>query len=159
MDIEKLYKEIIPIDDYKNRRDFSNEDLMDNLDNEEKVLIEKMLIKDLVSRYDLLVIETLAYIKSGKSIEIIEKRLKEAKEPFDKIIIAWCLYRLNKDRHRMVDIAYNNFLLVNDDYSKTSLFYYLGKFNENKLNSLLKTYTNNKNILLSHNSKAALELQ
>jgi len=98
-------------------------------------------------------------MKSEKSIRIIEKRLDEVKEPFDKIIIAWCLYRLNKDKTRMVDVAYDNFLLVNDDYAKTSLFYYLGKFNEIKLNSLLKSYTDNKNILLAYNSKAALGLQ
>lgn len=158
MDLKELYKKIIPINDYENRRDFSNEDLIDNLDSREKVLIEKMLIEDLISRHDLLVIETLAYIKSEKSVKIIKKKLKEVKEPFDKIIIAWCLYKLDKDKNTMVNIAYDNFLLINDDYDKTLLFYYLGKFNENKLNLLLESYTNNKNILLSHNSKIALKL-
>ncbi|WP_271765055.1 hypothetical protein [Aquimarina algiphila] len=159
MNIKKIYKKIIPPDTYKDRKDFYNEDLIDNLTSQEKVLIENMLIEDLKSRHDLLIIETLAYMKAEKSIEVIEKRLESVEEPFDKIIIAWFLYNLNKDKSRMVDIAYNNFLLINDDYVKTRLFYYLGKFKENKLNLILETYANNKNILLSENSKAALERQ
>ncbi len=157
MNTEKLYKKIIPPDDYENRRDFYNGDLIDNLNQEERVLIENMLIEDLVSRHDLLVIETLANLNSKKSTEVIEKRLEEIEEPFDKIIIASCLYKLNKDKHKMIDVAYDNFLLIRDDYAKTSLFYYLGSFNEPKLNSLLKSYNNDKNILLAHNSKAAMQ--
>jgi len=38
------------------------------------------------------------------------------------------------------------------------LFYYLVKFNNSKLNSLVELYSNSKNILLSHNSKTALKV-
>jgi len=157
MNIRKLYKKIIPPDNYENRRDFYNEDLIDNLTSEETKLIENMLIKDLISRYDLLLIETLTYLKSTKSIEIIEEKLNEVEEAFDKIIIACCLYKLERNKSEMVDVAYDNFLLIKNDYAKTSLFYYLVKFNNAKLNKLVELYTNSKNILLAHNSKTALQ--
>lgn len=157
MNVKKIYKKIIPPDDYEHRRDFYNEDLIDNLTIEKRVMIENMLMEDLKSRHDLLVIETLVYLKSVKSIEIIEKRLVETKEPFDKIIIAWCLFDLDKDKGRMVEIAYDNFLSITNVYAKTRLFYYLAKFNQPKLNTLLKSYVDNKNFLLANNSKRALE--
>nr|WP_298789348.1 hypothetical protein [uncultured Allomuricauda sp.] len=159
MDINNFYAKIIPPDDYEHRRDFKNENLIDDLNNSEKKALENLLIEDLSSRMDLLVIETLAYIKSKKSVGLIEQKLDESTEPYDKIIIAWCLYSMDKDKDRMIKIAHDNFLLINNDYVKTTLFYYLGKFKEEKLNGVLKSYNNSKNVLLSHNSKAALELQ
>ncbi len=158
MNIKKLYKRIIPPDNYENRKDFYNEDLIDNLIHKKKVLIENMLIEDLKSKYDLLIIETLAYLKSEKSIQLIEKILKKSNEPYDKVIIASSLFSLNYNKDKMIDIAYNNFLEITNDYSKTYLFFYLIKFNDSKTNALIESYTDNKNILLANNSKRALRL-
>ena len=159
MNIENIYKKIIPPNDYKNRRDFYNDDLIDNLNCEEKELIEDMLIEDLKSRHDLLLIETLAYLKSKKAIQFIESILKKSNEPYDKIIIAWSLFSLNHNKDKMIDIAYDSFLEITNDYSKTYLFFYLVKFNDNKTNALLESYTDNKNFLLANNSKRALKLK
>ncbi|WP_420571669.1 hypothetical protein [Kordia sp.] len=157
MKIKEIYKKIIPSDNYQSRRDFCNHHLIDNLSEKEKLLIENMLIEDLNSRYDLLLIETLTYLNSTKSISVIEEKLKKINEAFDKIVIARCLYKLEKDKSKMIDLAYDNFLLITNDYIKITLFYYLVKFNSNKILKLVKSYTGNKNILLAHNSKAALQ--
>ena len=122
-------------------------------------MIEEMLIEDLKSRNDLLLIETLAYLKSEKAIPIIESVLKKSNEPYDKIIIAWSLFSLNYNKDKMIDIAYDSFLEVTNDYSKTYLFFYLAKFNNSKINALIESYTNNKNFLLANNSKRALKLK
>lgn len=157
MNIKELYNEIIPPDNYESRRDFNNEYIIDRLNFNEKSEIEEMLLENLINNYDLLIIETLAYLKSKKSVNVIEKKLTEATNLFDKIVIAWCLFSLDKDKDKMINIAYDSFLKVENDYTKTYLFYYLVKFNNSKLNSLVESYTNSKNILLSHNSKTALK--
>jgi hypothetical protein len=36
----------------------------------------------------------------------------EASNLFDKIVIAWCLFSLDKDKDKMIDIAYDSFLKV-----------------------------------------------
>jgi hypothetical protein len=159
MNIEKTYKKIIPLDDYQSRRDFSNEDLIDNLTCEEKILIEDLLIEDLKFRYDLLLIETLAYLKSEKAIRIIENILKKSNDPHDNVIIAWSLFSLNHDKNKMIDVAYDNFLEITNDYTKTYLFFYLIRFNDIKINALLESYTDNKSFLLANNSKRALKLK
>lgn len=159
MNIENVYKKIIPPNDYKNRRDFYNEDLIDNLTCEEKELIENRLIEELKSSHDLLIIETLAYLKSEKAIQFIEKALKKSNEPYDKIIIAWSLFSLNHNKDKMIDIAYESFLEITNDYSKTYLFFYLVKFNDSKINALVESYKDNKSFLLANNSKRALELK
>ncbi len=125
MNLEELYRRIIPPDDYQHRKDFHNEEILDRLDEKQKLAIEKMLIRDLMKKCDVLIIESLAYLKSKQSINVIENHLKESKDPHDKIIIAWCLYSLDKDREKMVDIAHRSFLLIENNYTKTYLFYYL----------------------------------
>lgn len=158
MDLEIKYKEIIPPKDYQHRKDFNNEYLIDELSIQEKKEVEELLINDLDSSLgvDLLVIETLAYLKSEKSINIIREKLNDSKESYDKIIIARCLFNLGEKKDLMIKIAYESFLTIKDDYAKTYLFYILAKFNSEKINNLIKTYTTSTNILLAHNSKMAL---
>lgn len=159
MNVKDLYRKIIPSDDYETRRDFDNEELIDNLDTNQRLLVEDMLIKGLEAKYDLLIIETLAYIKSTKSIPLIEEKLNTLKDSYEKVIIAWCLFSLNRDKDRMVKLAIDSFSQVSNDYSKTYLFYYLVKFDNEKINKLVESYCNSSNILLSHNSTTALKEQ
>ena len=155
--LKELYKRIIPPNNYLSRKDFYNDEIIDNLDKNSILAIENMLIEDLKSNYDILIIETLAYIRSIKSTRVINQKLNEAKSPVDKIIIAWCLYSLGYNKDLMIGIADENFSLINDDYEKTMVFYYLSKFNDPRLDLILKSYIDHNNILLSHNSKIALE--
>ena len=156
MNLEELYKKIIPPNNYQDRKDFYNDSIIDSLNEDQKKLIEEMLIEELKLKFDLLVIETLAYLKSKKSINVIENHLKESKDTFNNIIIAWSLYSLGDKKDKMIDIAYNNFLEVNDNYSKTYLFYYLAKFKSDKIDSLIKSHINDSDFLVSYSAKQAL---
>lgn len=156
MNLEELYKKIIPID-YQEKKDFYNEDILDTLDEKQKSVIERMLIQDLTKKFDLLIIESLAYLKSKQSINVIENHLQESKDPFDKLIIAWCLYSLGKDPERMVNIAYKSFLLIENNNNKTYLFYYLAMFKNDKINDLIKSFFNDDDFLVSSNAKSSLE--
>lgn len=159
MNLDKLYSKIIPPDNYQDRKDFYNEDILDSLDEKQKTVIEEMLIKDLRTKCDLLIIESLAHLKSSESINVIENHLQESKDFHDKLIIAWCLYSLGKDREKMIDIAYESFLLIENKYTKTYLFYYLAMFKNDKINNLIKSFFNDKDFLLSSNAKSSLGIE
>jgi hypothetical protein len=67
--MEKLINEIIPPDDYQHRNGFSDEHLIDKLNVEERKVIENELIKRLEKATDMLVVETLGYIKIEQIIK------------------------------------------------------------------------------------------
>jgi len=68
--VEKLIDQIIPYpDDYSHRNGFSNEHIIDKLNADEKLEVEKGLIDKITEHpEDLLIVETLAYMKSTRSI-------------------------------------------------------------------------------------------
>jgi hypothetical protein len=72
MYIEKLLREIIPPADYQHRNGFNNIPLIDKLTDDEKLQLENALIRELTVDLDRepddLIIETLAYLKSQKSL-------------------------------------------------------------------------------------------
>lgn len=156
MDLQELYRKIIPPNNYKDRKDFYNDDILDRLSYLEKAKIEDMLIEDLQSNNDMLIIETLAYIKSIKSLPLIYQKLKDSNNAYNNIIICWHLYSLDQKKEEMITIAYENFFKIDDTYLKTMLFYYLARFNDTKLDSILRSYINDKDILLRSNAKDAL---
>ncbi len=71
--IGEYIKQLIPPSDYQHRNRFSNNLLIDILKTYEKESIEERLIEMLDSDNDLLIVETLAYMKSTKALPILYK--------------------------------------------------------------------------------------
>jgi lipopolysaccharide biosynthesis glycosyltransferase len=78
-DIDSLLKKIIPYPaDYSHRDGFNNEIIIDNLESHEKESVEAALINLLDTHpVDTLIVETLACLKSVKSIPILYNLLND----------------------------------------------------------------------------------
>jgi hypothetical protein len=154
--VDELINEIIPPADYAHRNGFNNEPIIDTLDDSEKLLIENELIKMILNSNDLLIAETLAYIKSTNSLQVLKNKLDTMTNPNEIIILAAAIFRIDSKDFNMANIAYNSFLTIKDKYSLISLFYYLARFNDTRINKMIRSFFDNKDFLISYNSKRAM---
>ncbi len=165
MNIEKLVKEIIPPSDYHHRNGFNNIPLINKLNNNEKEQLEDALIYKLLFKsdqdVDTLVLETLAYLKSQKSLPILNNLLEICSDNMTKLVLSVSIFEINKDAS-MIDIAINIIRELdnkNNSYyiqNLTSAFYYLIKFKSTKINNIIEKYVNHKEYLISYNAKQVL---
>lgn len=156
--ISELIKTIIPPADYEHRNGFNNEPYLDSLSESERGLVEDELIKMIEFSDDSLIAETLAYLKSTKSLKILNKKLDSIIHPREKIKFAASIFKINPCDHKMADIAYDLLLRTSDTYDLIAIFYYLTIFNDSRINEKIKCYFNSKDILISYNSKRAMDL-
>lgn len=168
MNIDKLVNEIIPPSDYQHRNGFNNIPIIDELKEEEKQLLEKALIQKLVAEIenkfpDTLVVETLAYLKSYSSIQILNRLLNKCDDFIIKLCIATSIFEINQNEE-MIDIAINSTKQLDNKksgyyvYNLSSAFYYLAKFKNKKTRALIEEYTSRPENLLSYNAKQALKI-
>ena len=113
MEIDKLLISIIPPADYSHRNGFNNTDIIDNLTNADKQLVEDKLIDKLIDKLsegskDTLIIETLAYLGSVKSLAILYGFLESASDPEIKLTTASSIFSINGDA-KLIDIAMFSF--------------------------------------------------
>lgn len=162
MNIKILIDKIILPNDYHHRNGFNNTLIIDQLDDSEKNLVEEVLIKRLSEQdFDLLVIETLSYLKSELSLPFLYRFLETCTDEMTKIIVSASIFEINNDSS-MINIAINSFeqIAKNKDsyyvFRLISTFYYLIKFRNTNVNSIIKEYTKNKEYLISYNAKKAL---
>jgi hypothetical protein len=154
--IRELIDKIIPPVDYQHRNGFSNDNIIDKLSDEDKNNVELELV-NLLSKYngDTLIVETLAYMNSHKSLDSLYKILNSVNTASDKIIIASSIYKISQDK-AMVDIALNAIKTITDKNSLISLFYYLTNMQSNVLNEYIAQFKSDSDYLLSYNAKRAL---
>lgn len=162
MEVNKLIDSLIPPNDYQHRNGFTNTHIIDRLTSLEKSLIEDALIVKLLNeREDLLIVETLAYLHSEKSLLILYSLLKGTNNASAKLIIAASIFFINKDE-KMIDIAVTAFKSlekIKDAYSVYRLlpmFYYLSTFKNKTTDSIIREYAQHDNYLLSYNAKQFL---
>lgn len=162
IDIEKLINTIIPPADYQHRNGFSNSNIINQLNENEKQLVEDALINKLLGRTDdTLIIETLAYLKSEKALPLLYDSLEHCSDAMAKIITAASIFEINND-NTMIDLSINSFKQLDNSkdayyiYKLVPAFYYLVKFRNSKVNNLIEEYTTHKEYLISCNAKQAL---
>ncbi|MDB5159287.1 MAG: hypothetical protein JWR50_3994 [Mucilaginibacter sp.] len=153
LDIEQLVNKIIPKNDREHREGFSNDIIIDQLDIATKRLIEDALIQKLSNgSHDALIVETLAYLKSVRSLPILYDLLDRPPYPMHRLVVTSSIYEINKDSN-LVDLAIKVFNEMTNKYDIISAFYYLSKFNNVKANAIIGSYTNDKEYLISYNAK------
>lgn len=155
MDINEIIKEIIPPNDYQYREGFSNEPLIDNLGKEDKIKLEKELINMLQDKSDMLIVESLAYLKSRKSLPILYELLSASDIVATKIILASSIFQINYD-NKMIEIAKSSFKKITDKYELIPAFYYLIKFHDSEIYDLIQEYTQDTDYLISYNARQVL---
>lgn len=155
MDINKIVSEIIPPEDYQHRNGFSNEYLIDKLSDVEKIKIETELINMLLKKSDMLVVETLAYMRSDKSLPALYELLEILKEEMAKIITATSIFEINQDQ-KMIEIVKASFKTIKDKFQLITAFRYLVRLNDSEISKLIQEYTTNSDYLISYNAKQVL---
>lgn len=156
IEITELMSKIIPRDDYQHRNGFSNRHLIDKLSNSERSEVEAELIKILHEKNDMLVVETLGYMKSKKSLTTLYDLLRDLNDGMAKLITADAIFQINED-YNMIEEAKSAFMKLKDRYQIISAFYYLVKFSNSSTIELIKNYTIASDHLISYNAKKALE--
>lgn len=159
--MKSLIEKIIPEADYQHRNGFNNIPIINSLSDKDKLLLENELIEKLIyeSELDLLIIETLTYLKSKKSVPLFYKLLSSQDDNLTKLIIASCIFQIDSSDKTLIDIAIESLKKIdnkNDSYyvyKLTQAFYYLTKFKSTKIKSVLKEYINHENYLISYNAK------
>ena len=152
--IDKLIDSIIPLPADREHRDgFNNEQLIDGLTASERKEVEIRLLDrlDLVP-LDLLVVETLSYMRSMKSKGRLYQLLSDEKEKICKIIIAASIYQIDKDP-KLVSIALQNAEALTDKWKLISVFYYLAKFQNEETDNFARRFFDHKDLLISYNAK------
>jgi len=159
-DIEKLIREIIPYPaDHSHREGFTNEQIIDTLTKEDKDLVELVLI-DLLDKnpWDTFIVETLAHMKSVKSLPTLRRLLKKCRHGFDKISIATSIYEICQDENMIIIVMsefnrFENKIRIFRDENIMTAFYYLSRFDSDKTNDLIGKYLDHKDYLVSYNAK------
>lgn len=140
---------------YHHRNGFSNTQIIDKLNNQERVLVEDALLNKLLSKSDMLIVETLAYMKSLKSLPILVNLLMQCSDAMCKIIIATSVFEINNS-DEMIAVGVDAFNNLDNTYQKISAFYYLRKFKNEATDAIIREYTLSSDYLLSYNAKQAL---
>jgi hypothetical protein len=153
--MDKLIADIIPPDDYQHRNGFSNTHIIDKLNSQERVLVEDALLNKLLNKTDMLIVETLAYMKSLKSLPILINLLNQCSDAMCRIIIATSVFEINHN-NEMIVIGVDAFKSLDNTYQKISAFYYLRKFKNEATDTIIREYTLHSDFLLSYNAKQAL---
>ncbi len=158
-DLSKLVEKIIPYPANRENRDgFNNEPLIDNLTTDERDQVENLLIDKLsIEPGDLLIVETLGYMKSKKSIDILNSLLTLEREPGNKIIIASSIYQIDPNE-KLIDIALTAGSSLTNWYDLVPIFYYLTKFKNKRTQDFISQFTDHKDYLVSYNAKQYVRL-
>ena len=157
-DINKLVNKIIPYPADREHRDgFSNEKIIDSLSEEERGQVETALIHKLSQQSDdLLIVTTLGYLKSHKSLDILYGLLNNAKS-IAMVIIASSIYEIAKDE-KMIAIALEACEPLTNWWDLTGVFYYLAKFKNQRTDDFIRKYFDHKEYLVAYNATRAMGL-
>jgi ribonuclease HII len=158
MNIQKKLAEIIPPNQTQYRHEFYNSPIIDALTDSEKLEIEDGLIDMLYATpNDLLIIDTLDYMKSTKVLPTLINSLEKSNNHFEQIKIASYIFKIDRDS-KMIDIAINTFKKVKDKWDLIDCFYYLGQFKSDQINTIIEKYISHPEYLVAYNAKRALGL-
>ena len=157
MSTDELLKQIIPLAKYEYREGFSNHKIVDTLNEIERADIESKLINLLQSskEVDNLIVDTLAYMKSKNSLVTLKSLIKKQLPVIETLSIACAIY----NDESMIDLAIKNFEKITDNYTIMASFYYLFKFNNDRLDNIIKKFLNHEDYLVSYNAKRFIDLR
>ncbi len=163
MNIKDILDKVIPPNNVAGRyKDFNNTHIIDSLKDEERLLLEEALIEKLHTDNDLLIVQTLHYLKSVKSLPAIYSYLNRDSNPVIKIYVAAIIFEMNKDTD-MIRVALEGFsaLEANKDayfkYTVINVFQNLEKFKNQEINDRIEKYTADKDFLVSYWAKKAIK--
>lgn len=168
MNTKTLIDQVIPPEDYTHRNGFDNIPIVSKLSEFQKQNLENMLIEKLffngAQHIDTLIVETLGYLKSKKSLVILKKLLDVSPNELTRLTIAYSIFEIDNNQD-MISIAINILQKIEknrDAYfvqKLTSAFYLLIKFHNKEIDSIIFSYVNHEEYLIRYNAKQVLGIK
>lgn len=157
---------IIPPSHYQHREGFTNEHLIDNLSDEDKLQLADILIDMLLNNGstegpDTLITQTLAYLKSEKAVPIMMMAADDSVYEVCRLSIYASIFQITGGEY-LVDLAITSFKKIDSEstddssYDMIPAFYYLSEFRNSETNRIIEAFINHKEFLVSYNAKRAL---
>ncbi|MDC9722559.1 MAG: hypothetical protein PSN34_07275 [Urechidicola sp.] len=153
----EIFKKVIPSASMQERENFDNKIIIDSLDVNQKNELENELICMLKDSFDYLILQTLVYLNSKKSVPELLKLLEKQIKDIHKIEIASIIIQLDKSQVNLKKIALKSFNKLENNFEKIQAFYGLSKFKDDELNFVINSYVNNPDPLVSFHSKNSLK--
>lgn len=160
MDLDILIDRLIPPCDRQHREGFCNKHIVDELNSEQRDGVEVLLIERLrCSRTDTLIYETLAYLRSVKSLPLLYEILPEVDIRL-KLPLSTSIYSINGDE-QMIKMALATF----NSFDKKSPYYkydvitalgYLSEFRREEVDAVIRQYVDSTDYLIAYNAKRVL---
>lgn len=164
---QRLIQEIIPPKDYKHRNGFNNVPILERLTRIEKEQLEvaliDMLVRGFETEIDILIVETLSYLQSQKSLPILKRLFDNCEDETIKLKIASSIFEISKNE-KIVDEAIAIFNQIKNNDPKNPYYngwlidalYQLSKFKNERTNGIIRQYINDKDYLIGYNAKRFL---
>jgi hypothetical protein len=155
---DQLVLKVIPPNNYEHRGHFNNIPFIDTLSPGEKEILEDGLIEKLQEGDDLLVAQTLFYLKSQKALPAFYDFLQRSIDPIVKIPVASMIFQMNGDL-TLIQIAINSFIEFEKVKERSAWYMFadLAKFKSKEVNEMIRKYSNHKDFLTSYWAKKTLE--
>lgn len=154
-ELEAFYKDYLNANSWPQRKDGVPLDLLDKLNQDDKIIAEDELI-DHIGFNDSWPIIGLGYMKSTKSIDKLYKLLNKSSKYF-KIVIAHSIYQINGDLE-MIDIAIKESERLKSTYEIIQILFMLRDFKDDRIDKLLYDFYNHKDYLVAYNAARVLGL-
>ncbi len=165
MEINNLIQSIIPPNDYQHRNGFNNTVIIDRLNENEKAAVENELLKMLEEpAADMLIAETLVYMKSERVLPVLYRFLSENTEATGRLMLASLIFTLNQDS-KMIGTAVDAFNEIGKnkdayfEYRIIPAFYHLIKLQGDGVRKAIEPYTLSDKYLVAYNAKQALGIR
>lgn len=162
-DLNELMKVIAPPQAYEYKKNgFSNKEFIQGLTSDEKIEVEDALIKLLdneIHKDDSMIVLALFDLQSIKSIPFLKNVLLVWQNKAAKVFICSVVFRLVKDED-VIPIALNlaqEIKKENNSYKPAPVFDMLSVFKDERADSFIREFVNDKNILLCANAERALK--
>ncbi len=126
---------------------------------DERSCAEEVLLKMVGdSKLGFLVMEALSELRSNKAIPIMYENLADEKlDEVSKLMLASCIYKINKDSGLIVK-GISLFRALKNKFSVIHSMYYLAQMNCAETRQVIEEYVGHTEYLVSYNAKRFLEI-
>jgi hypothetical protein len=155
--MKELIKQIIPPKTRECREGFSNKMLIDQLSEDDRYNIKKELIALLIASEDtdLLVVETLVYLRCQEALRYFHLMLSKNPSPITFFGLALAIYQLSNDDN-VINIMENKMLGLTEQYQIVTGLNYLAQIRDSRVVQILNRYANSDSTIVAGVAKSHL---
>ena len=150
---ERFQQDFLDASTWNQRKDGVPFDLLDNLAEDERYAAEELLI-DALSAGDDWPARGLGHMRSTKALPSLYALLPHCQQGVT-ISVAYAIFQINRDLN-MIEVVLEEFPKITNEYSLIGALHLLPIFPDQRITSLLTTYTHDRRYLVVYNATRAL---